>query len=275
VKANILAMHAILRQRPDALFIQSESSEYFHPISPAAIPHATKYNEQRFLSLDLNYGHPVSGDMLLFLRDNGMTESEYNFFRIHNLRHYCVMGNDYYITNEHAVNADGSTGPSGEIFGYHEITHKYFQRYNLPVMHTETNLNEGPKGDEAVYWLHKEWANILRIKANGVPVVGFTWYSLTDQVDWDVALRENNGTVNPLGLYDLDRKIRNVGKAYKQLIADWSGLLSTQSLCLTIPVFMPNEQDEPFIRRQQAEARALLVGEDARPPLTREAPRVH
>jgi len=37
---------------------------------------------------------------------------------------------------------------------------------------------------------------------------GFTWYSLTDQVDWDIALRENKGTVNPLGLYDLDRQIR-------------------------------------------------------------------
>jgi hypothetical protein len=30
VKANILAMHAILEVRPDALFIQSESTEYFH-----------------------------------------------------------------------------------------------------------------------------------------------------------------------------------------------------------------------------------------------------
>ena len=35
VKANILAMHAILDIQPDALFIQSESSEYFHPESPA------------------------------------------------------------------------------------------------------------------------------------------------------------------------------------------------------------------------------------------------
>ena len=37
VQANILAMHAILDIRPDALFIQSESSEYFHAESPAAI----------------------------------------------------------------------------------------------------------------------------------------------------------------------------------------------------------------------------------------------
>ena len=70
-------------------------------------------------------------------------------------------------------------------------------------MHTETNLCEGPRGDEAVHWLRKEWANVLRVRNNGVPLVGFTWYSLIDQVDWDSALREDNGNVNALGLFDL------------------------------------------------------------------------
>ena len=37
VKANVLAMKAILDVRIDALFIQSESSEYFHAESPKAI----------------------------------------------------------------------------------------------------------------------------------------------------------------------------------------------------------------------------------------------
>lgn len=33
--------------------------------------------------------------------------------------------------------------------------------------------------------------------------------------DWDTALREDNGCVNPLGLYDLERRIRPVGEAYR------------------------------------------------------------
>ncbi|HUR47765.1 MAG TPA: hypothetical protein VMZ27_17910 [Candidatus Saccharimonadales bacterium] len=77
----------------------------------------------------------------------------------------------------------------------------------------------------------------------GAPIVGFTWYSLTDQVDWDTALRENNGRVNPLGLYDLDRKIRAVGKAYKDLIRDWREVLPTQSVCLRVPIDWPSEKD--------------------------------
>ncbi len=59
-------------------------------------------------------------------------------------------------------------------------------------------------------------------------LVGFTWYSLTDQVDWDSALVKDNNNVNPLGLYDLNRKIRPVGKAYKELISTWKEVLSSE-----------------------------------------------
>ena len=234
-------MHAILQVRPDALFIQSESTEYFHAESPAAIGPAELYNARRFLSLDLNYGRRVDSEMYEYMLDNGMTRDEYHFFLNNNLKHHCIMGNDYYQTNEHYVSADGMTRSAGEIFGYAVITHQYYNRYRLPVMHTETNLCQGPRGDEAVHWLRKEWANVLRVRNNGVPLVGFTWYSLTDQVDWDTALRENNGNVNALGLFDLDRKIRPVGIAYKELVRDWMEVLPTQSVCLQVPIVMPHE----------------------------------
>lgn len=52
-------------------------------------------------------------------------------------------------------------------------------------------------------------------------------------MDWDTALRENAGRVNPLGLYDLDRKIRPVGKDYKRLIKQWREILPTESFSLS------------------------------------------
>ncbi len=258
VKANVLAMRAILDIRPDAIFIQSESSEYFHAENPAAIGHAEVLNAQRFLSLDLNYGRRVNSQTYEFLLDNGLTRDEYQFFMNNNLKHHCIMGNDYYITNEHRVSGDNSKRTALEVFGYNEITRQYYDRYRLPVMHTETNFREGPNGDEAVNWLWKQWAGVLRVRNSGVPMVGFTWYSLTDQVDWDCALRWNNGTVNPLGLYDLDRKIRPVGRAYKKLISEWSNVLPAQSVCLAVPLVMPKETDEPFaVRRRRMMAELL------------------
>ena len=261
VKANVLAMMEILKVRADAIFIQSESSEYFHAENPAAIKPSEIENSKRFLSLDLNYGHRVDSEMYEYLMDNGMTRDEYHFFLGNSLHHHCILGNDYYWTNEHRTSADGVSRASGEIFGYSEITRQYYHRYRLPVMHTETNIAEGPNGDEAVNWLWKEWANVLRVRNDGVPTVGFTWYSLTDQMDWDVALREKNNNVHPVGLYDLNREIRPVGLSYQQLIKDWGEVLPTQSVCLSVPIVLPSEHDEPQAQRQRANARHLRAVE--------------
>ena len=261
VKANVRAMQEILTVRADAIFIQSESSEYFHAENPAAIKPAEIENSKRFLSLDLNYGHRVDSEMYEYLMDNGMTREEYHFVLGNALHHHCILGNDYYWTNEHRVSADGGTRASGEIFGYSEITRQYYNRYRLPVMHTETNIAEGANGDEAVNWLWKEWANVLRVRNDGVPTVGFTWYSLTDQMDWDTGLREDNGRVHPVGLYDLNREIRPVGRSYKQLIADWREVLPTQSVCLSVPIVLPSEYGGPASQRFREEARHLRAVE--------------
>jgi beta-glucosidase/6-phospho-beta-glucosidase/beta-galactosidase len=119
------------------------------------------------------------------------------------------------------------------------ITRQYFDRYHLPVMHTETNIDE----PNAAQWLRKEWANVHRLRQDGVPIIGFTWYSLTDQVDWDTGLREANGRVNPLGLADLDRNLRPVGKVYQELVRQWREILPTQSTVLDICVEMANSED--------------------------------
>jgi beta-glucosidase/6-phospho-beta-glucosidase/beta-galactosidase len=255
VKANVLAMRAILEVRSDAIFVQSESSEYFHAEGPSALPHAEHMNAMRFLSLDLNYGRRVDASMYQYLLDNGMSREEHDFFLDNRLKRHCIMGNDYYWTNEHRVMTDGQSCASGEVLGYNAITKQYHDRYRLPVMHTETNFNDFADGQGAVDWLWKQWANVLKVRNDGVPMVGFTWYSLTDQIDWDSALRESNGHVNPVGLFDLDRNIRPVGKAYNDLMHEWCTVLPTQSLCLTVPTIWPQEWDEPFARRRRKDAR--------------------
>jgi len=224
-KANVMAMHAILRIQPEATFIQSESSEYFHAIDPAASPLARFLNQKRFLSLDLTYGYPLNVTMYQYLLSNGMTPEEFRWFTDNQVKGRCIMGNDYYVTNEHIVHPDGHTQAAGEIFGYYVITEQYYRRYKLPIMHTETNIKM-PACNE---WLLKQWANVHRLKRDGIPVVGFTWYSLTHQVDWDSALRNDAGNINKLGLYDLDRNIMPVGKAYKKLIRQWKDIISEES----------------------------------------------
>jgi len=214
--------------QPEATFIQSESSEYFHAKDPDAVSLARFLNQKRFLSLDLTYGYPLNVTMYEYLLSNGMTSEEYYWFIKNQVKARCVMGNDYYVTNEHLVFPNGHTQASGEIFGYYVITSQYFRRYKLPIMHTETNIRM-PACKE---WLLKQWANVHRLKLDGIPIIGFTWYSLLHQVDWDSALRNDAGIVKELGLYDLDRNIMPVGKAYQALIQSWKEILNEESFGL-------------------------------------------
>jgi hypothetical protein len=69
------------------------------------------------------------------------------------------------------------------------------------MMHTETNrlvARDGPR------WLWRQWHNVQLMRQSGVPIIGFTWYSLTDQIDCYIALREPVGHVNPVGGFDLN-----------------------------------------------------------------------
>ena len=145
-KANVLAMRSIL-EGPSLTRSSSRASR--RSIStPKTRPVKTTahfLNEKRFLSLDLTYGHPIDVRMYEYLTDHGMSRAEYHWFVENHVRARCIMGNDYYITNEHLVHDDGTWSPSGEIFGYYVITHQYYARYRLPVMHTETNLQDAEK----------------------------------------------------------------------------------------------------------------------------------
>ncbi|WP_296953036.1 family 1 glycosylhydrolase [uncultured Massilia sp.] len=224
-RANLLAMHEVRQRRADAIFIQSESTEYFHPCEPASVELVDAINQIRFLTLDLNYGHPLDPATRTFVQECGMTQEECRFFEQNAVRRNCVLGTDYYVTNEHYVMPDGERHAAGELLGYTTIARQYYERYGLPLMHTETNRDEGPHGDEAAIWLRRQWSQMLGLMHAGVPMVGFTWYSLTDQVDWNDSLRFIEGRVNARGLFDLDRQIRDAGREYGKLIGDWKDRL--------------------------------------------------
>jgi hypothetical protein len=82
-------------------------------------------------------------------------------------------------------------------------------------MHTETNCQDAKEGPA---WLWRQWHNVRLMRSSGVPVVGFTWYSLIDQVDWNIGLSKPLGNVNPVGLFDLNRDPRPVAQAYQHLV---------------------------------------------------------
>ncbi len=149
-----------------------------------------------------------------------------------------VFGVDYYITNESGEYAPGrsiSHNPrdyakdlrEGHRKGLYGVTLEYWNRYQLPILHTETNMaNEwGSRwGQQQLL----ELAQIARTPLEGapnpkgepddehfIPVLGFNWYSLMDQYGWDQFLEHHpiDANRNRIGLVSTrDFDERNVTK---------------------------------------------------------------
>ena len=215
--ASIAMSDAILKRRPDAIFVNSESSEFYQPCCPD--PHvqqaADAANERRFLPLDLIYAHPLSRPMHDLLCQQGIDPGDIQRFAKREVPRRSILGVDYYEWNERLIDRTGKALALGELFGWYVIADQYWQRYRRPMMHTETNKMDA---DGAPRWLWRQWHNVQLLRRSGVPLVGFTWYSLTDQIDWSIAISEPVGIVYPVGLFDLNREARTVGLAYKHLI---------------------------------------------------------
>jgi beta-glucosidase/6-phospho-beta-glucosidase/beta-galactosidase len=216
-KANILATQAILKEQPAAIFINSESGEFFQACCPdeKVVSIAAFENERRFIALDLLYGVPPSPRVCDYLLQQGMLANELEWFMNQRIADRCVLGIDYYEWNEKLINAEGRAEALGELFGWYVITKQYYDRYRRPLMHTETNCQDA---QEAPAWLWRQWHNVQLMRSSGIPVVGFTWYSLIDQVDWNIGLSRSLGNVNPVGLFDLNREPRPAAQAYRHLV---------------------------------------------------------
>ena len=214
--ASVGMTDAILGVRPDAVFVNSESSEFYQPCcpDPEIEALAEMENERRFLPLDLVYAHEVSETMLKSIHAEGRAE-DYRQFMAREVPRRTILGVDYYEWNEKLIDQQGQKRALGELFGWYVIANQYWQRYQRTMMHTETNRIDA---SEAPAWLWRQWHNVQLLRRAGVPLVGFTWYSLTDQIDWGTALMDARGAVDPVGLFDLNRDARAVGLAYMHLI---------------------------------------------------------
>ena len=269
-KANVLMMRAIATERPDAIFVNSESGEFFQSCCPD--PNLCKIadfeNQRRFLALDLLYAHPVREDMRDYLFEHGMPPEEYAWFMRQDVGKRAILGVDYYEWNEKLVDSEGHIQALGELFGWHVIVDQYYRRYRRPMMHTETNCLDAR---DAPRWLWRQWHNVQLMRRSGVPIVGFTWYSLTDQVDWDIALREPLGNVNPVGLFDLNRDPRPVGQAYRYLISLFSQELSEAPPIETVidDCRRRNTQTRGGVMLSMLRAHGLDAGPTQRPALDR------
>ncbi|HEX5013882.1 MAG TPA: family 1 glycosylhydrolase [Candidatus Limnocylindrales bacterium] len=209
----------IRRARPDAVLIQAETCQYTHPLVREAIDQADLENELRFATFELAFGRRLPDPVVRHFLDHGVDRDELRWFEANGSDENWVVGNDYYATSELAIGADGHLRSTGVRLGYYELAHQYHERLGRPIMHTETNA-AGPNADA---WLESQWTDIVRLRRDGLPIRGFTWYGLVNHVDWDSTLTVDAGRENACGLVSLARRPRPIFRHFQRITRSIDG----------------------------------------------------
>jgi beta-glucosidase/6-phospho-beta-glucosidase/beta-galactosidase/glycosyltransferase involved in cell wall biosynthesis len=200
------SIRAIRRVQPEAKVLLCDHVENYKTREPELADEVRRRNQRRFLALDLLTGrldrrHPLFDWVTAY----GLSELDLEWFRS-NPQFPSVLGLDYYANSEwqleqhhQEIRQRRTESPVG-IYG---IGSAYYQRYGLPMMLTETSIDG--KAINREIWLEQTVSDCRRLREEGVPLLGYFWWPLIDQVDWDGALTHRVGKIHEVGLFNLHR----------------------------------------------------------------------
>ena len=167
----------------------------------------TRRMHRRHIVTDLVQGridhtHPL----LPWMQKAGFSDYDCHWFLKHRAR-IDIIGLDYYEHTE----VELYTTPEGYYrqrslkppLGLYQAAQDYWHKYHIPLMVTETSA--GGHDDDKVAWLEKSVGDVRRLRAEGFPVIGYTWWPVIDHLDWDGALLHQTGHIHPVGIYRLER----------------------------------------------------------------------
>ncbi len=132
-----------------------------------------------------------------------------------------VVGVNYYpaFTTIRYVNGVAQPVEAGAE-GLADLLRAYHARYGLPLFVTETS--RGGAVEERLAWLRESVALVHRLRDEGLPVVGYTWWPLFALVDW--LYRDSDEPLDrwlvQMGLADLEPDREGVLRRHRTPLVD-------------------------------------------------------
>ncbi len=204
-KAAVLGRQALEKvwkdegRATELLLVQNESFE-----TAMAAPgsgreaEARRFNLRRFAALDLILGNR-DGMMEQYLVEQGMSQTAYDWFMENGSGRKTIMGIDHYPWCVYILspNEQMELDPLAR-YQLYELSKVYWQRYKLPLLHTE--INGVP--ELAVALCQKTYDVVRQLREEGYPMVGMGWYGDEYQVGWQSTLTgADKYQEYPVGLY--------------------------------------------------------------------------
>jgi beta-glucosidase/6-phospho-beta-glucosidase/beta-galactosidase len=211
-KGICLTQRAIAETIPDAVFVHVDASDLYLPADPAdegLVEMASHWQERVYLPLELVMGRVGAGHSLeKWMRELGTSDGDLDWFHEHAVRPNILGYNMYPMFSRKVV----ARTPSGSVRvrvtkcwteTLEEITRQYASRFDLPLMITETACSGSIK--RRIAWIEDSTELARRLRAEGVPLVGYTFWPLFSLVAW--AYRNSTRDIDhyffDMGLWDL------------------------------------------------------------------------
>jgi beta-glucosidase/6-phospho-beta-glucosidase/beta-galactosidase len=182
-----LTIEAIRAERPGAIMVNVDAAGEVLPATPDLAEAAAFETEKTFVTTDLVLGM-VGPDHRLrdWLLTHGMTESDL-LWHLDRPQQLELIGTNYYPeTSQQQLARHGGElvrrPLSGRAAGMKNSVRQFWERYRRPVIVTESSLNGTV--EERGRWLAEAVAAVRDIRAEGLPLVGFTWFPVFDLIDW-------------------------------------------------------------------------------------------
>lgn len=186
VKGMVLTAKAIRAIDPDAVFVQVEALGWVWGEDDRAADRVARHMEHTYLAFDLLTGRFDTSSILWpYLQSHGVTEAELAWFQenavsmdILGVNLYPWSGGEFYIDDE------GKEARRGELNGGHlyQLLRATWERYRLPMMITETSARRDVDG--RALWMDETIDSVRRARAEGIDVVGYTWFPAITMIDW-------------------------------------------------------------------------------------------
>lgn len=191
---------------PNVELIHVDASEQHRALDAKSESFAEFMSEMRFLVPDIVLGNINESHALYsYLLKNGATEKRLRWFT-ENPARIDVIGLDYYSHSELEWSAEGRVYPNLYPEGFVSVAMDYVNRFNLPIMLTETNIR-GYVSDR-ISWLKfmvEQCETLEKILApRGIAFRGFCWYPFIDSTDWCSLVTRADCNIDPQGIYWLD-----------------------------------------------------------------------
>ena len=211
-KGIIRSVKAIKEIDPEAVMVHVEATGLTRTMREDLAALAREEEYRGFLCYDLISGK-LTHDHLLFswLVRNGASPDSLNELQQSRIS-LDVLGLNFYpqwSTKQLYINNRGRIAfqeTEQEGNGFAELIRKYHDRYQVPVMITETSAVGSNEVRER--WLESSVSMVKNLRGEGVPVIGYTWFPLFTMVDWRYRFSHEplEDFYLELGLYRLNRE---------------------------------------------------------------------